>query len=142
MDPTVAAGAAAGANHFSIIGLFLQADMVVKTTYSKETGKSYQIVSQSGPALWRNEVLGTLLDNEKRMSQPGNVGTALINSANYEMKLDANPHEQLEQFRLSVFDTHRALTSLARPCHQYLLVRAISWIPVLHGLSFLHQGIL
>lgn len=30
MDPTVAAGAAAGANHMSIVGLFLQADMVVK----------------------------------------------------------------------------------------------------------------
>src|ERR1019366_10013129 len=40
------------------------ADMVVKTTYRKETGKSYEVVSQSGGAVWRNEVLGTLLDNE------------------------------------------------------------------------------
>ena len=40
-------------------------------------------------------MLGTLLDNEKRMSQPGNVGTALINSSNYEMKLDANARERL-----------------------------------------------
>ena len=70
------------------------ADMVVKTSYRKETGKSYEIVSQSGGAVWRNEVLGTLLDNEKRMSQPNNVGTALINSSNYDMRLDANAHEQ------------------------------------------------
>ena len=70
------------------------AEMLVKTTYRKETGKSYEIVSQSGSSIWRNEVLGTLLDNEKRMSQPGNVETALINSTNYEMTLDANAREQ------------------------------------------------
>ena len=52
-------------------------------------------MSQSGAAVWRNEVLGTLLDNEKRMSQPGNVGTALINSSNYDMKLDAMPGSSL-----------------------------------------------
>jgi hypothetical protein len=71
------------------------AEMLVKTTYRKQTGKSYEIVSQSGSSIWRNEVLGTLLDNEKRMSRPGNVETALLNSTNYEMKLDANPQEQL-----------------------------------------------
>jgi hypothetical protein len=70
------------------------AEMLVKTTYTRQTGKSYEIVSQSGSSLWRNEVLHTLLDNEKRMSQPGNVETALIDSANYEMKLDANPRQR------------------------------------------------
>ena len=71
------------------------AEMMVKTAYRKQTGKSYNIISQSGAAIWRNEVLGTLLDNEKRMSQPGSVETALINSANYEMKLDANARERI-----------------------------------------------
>ena len=71
------------------------AEMVVKTTYTRQTGKSYEIVSQSGSPLWRNQVLRTLLDNEKRMSQPGNVGTALINSANYEMTLDSPPRQSL-----------------------------------------------
>ena len=71
------------------------AEMLVKTTYTKQAGKSYEIVSQSGSSLWRNEVLHTLLDNEKRMSQPGNVETALIDSANYEMKLDASPWDHL-----------------------------------------------
>lgn len=71
------------------------AEMVVQTVYRKETGKSYTILSQKGSSIWRNEVLGTLLDNEKKMSQPGNVETALINSSNYEMKLDANPRQGL-----------------------------------------------
>lgn len=71
------------------------AEMVVQTVYRKETGKSYTILSQKGFSIWRNEVLGTLLDNEKKMSQPGNVETALINSSNYEMKLDANPRQGL-----------------------------------------------
>ncbi len=44
----------------------------------------------------RSEVLGTLLENEKRMSQPGNVETALIDSANYDMKLTSDPHRELE----------------------------------------------
>jgi hypothetical protein len=71
------------------------AEMLVKTTYTRQTGKSYEIVSQSGSSLWRNEVLHTLLDNEKRMSQPGNVETALIDSANYDLKLDASPRDRL-----------------------------------------------
>jgi len=71
------------------------AEMLVKTTYRKETGKSYQILSQSGSSLWRNEVLKTLLENEQRMSQPGNVETALINSSNYEIKFDKNAAQTL-----------------------------------------------
>jgi hypothetical protein len=80
------------------------ADMVVKTTYRRETGKSYEIVSQSGGTVWRNEVLGTLLENERRMSQPGNVGTALINSSNYDMTLDANAREQFNGRECLVLD--------------------------------------
>ena len=72
------------------------ADMVVKTTYRKESGKSYTIVSQSGSSFWRSEVLDRLLDNERHMSQPGNVGTALINSSNYEMSLDQNSVQNLD----------------------------------------------
>jgi hypothetical protein len=71
------------------------AEMLVKTTYRKQTGKSYEILSQNGSSLWRNEVLKTLLENEQRMSRPGNVETALINSTNYEMKLDKNPTQSL-----------------------------------------------
>jgi hypothetical protein len=87
------------------------AEMLVKTTYRKQTGKSYEIVSQSGSSLWRNEVLHTLLDNEKRMSQPGNVETALIDSANYEMKLDANPRDRVNGRDCLVLDITPKRTS-------------------------------
>jgi hypothetical protein len=78
--------------------------MLVKTTYSKQSGKSYDVISQSGSSLWRNEVLHTLLDNEKRMSQPGNVETALIDSANYDMKLDPSPRQRLNDRDCLVLD--------------------------------------
>lgn len=71
------------------------ADMVVQTTYRRETGKSYQIISQSGSSFWRGEVLNRLLENEKRMTKPGNLETALINSSNYQMKLDRNATQDL-----------------------------------------------
>jgi hypothetical protein len=87
------------------------AEMLVKTTYRKQTGKSYEIISQSGSSFWRNEVLATLLDNEKHMSLPGNVETALINSANYEMKLDANAREQLNGRKCLVLDINPRRTS-------------------------------
>lgn len=79
-------------------------EMLVKTDYHKASGKSYTILSQSGSSFLRNEVLGTLLDNEKRMSQPGNVETALLDSNNYEMKLDANFRENLNGHDCLVLD--------------------------------------
>ena len=87
------------------------AEMLVKTTYRKQTGKSYDIVSQSGSSIWRSEVLGTLLDNEKRMSQPGNVETALINSSNYEMTLDPDARERLNDRDCLVLDITPRRTS-------------------------------
>jgi hypothetical protein len=61
------------------------AEMTVKTTYQKNIGKSYSILSETGPELLRKQVLEAILDNEKRMSQPDNRATAVITSANYEM---------------------------------------------------------
>ena len=72
------------------------AEMTVQTVYRKGSGKNFTVLSQSGSSLLRTEVLGTLLDNEKRMSRPGNVETALIDSANYEMRLAPKPHQQLD----------------------------------------------
>jgi outer membrane lipoprotein-sorting protein len=60
------------------------ADMTVKTSYTKDAGKSYAILSENGSALFR-KVLETVLDNEKRLNQPANRVTALIDSANYNM---------------------------------------------------------
>lgn len=61
------------------------AEMMVKTTYAKDVGKSYQIVSESGSALLQKEVLGRALENEKTLNGPANRAQALITSANYEM---------------------------------------------------------
>jgi hypothetical protein len=87
------------------------AEMLVKTTYRKQQGKSYEIISQSGSTFWRNEVLATLLNNEKHMSLPGNVETALIDSANYEMTLDTTAREQLNGRDCLVLDINPRRTS-------------------------------
>jgi hypothetical protein len=97
------------------------AEMMVRTTYHKDTGKSYEILSQSGSSLWRNEVLKTLLENEQKMSKPGNVETALINSANYEMKLDKHSPQMLNGRNCVVLDI------TPRRVSQYLF-KGVLWV--------------
>ncbi len=63
------------------------AEMTVKTTYRKETGKSYAIVSESGSAILRKLVLSSILDNEQRINQPGTREGSWITTTNYEVKL-------------------------------------------------------
>jgi len=61
------------------------AEMTVKTTYEKNEGKSYQVLSERGPTLLRKEVLERALENEKSLNEPKNRVHELITSANYEM---------------------------------------------------------
>lgn len=63
------------------------AEMTVHTVYNVETGKTYTPISQSGSSIIRSQVLGTILDNEQRVNQPGNREASWITSANYQMKL-------------------------------------------------------
>jgi hypothetical protein len=63
------------------------AGMTVRETYRKETGKDYQILSQSGSAIIRKLGLDPILEREKEINLPGNVQQAWITSANYEMTL-------------------------------------------------------
>jgi outer membrane lipoprotein-sorting protein len=72
------------------------AEMTVKTVYRKGQGKNFTVLSETGSAFVRKEILGSVLDNEKRLSQPGNVETALINSQNYDMKLDSTGPQQID----------------------------------------------
>jgi hypothetical protein len=72
------------------------AEMTVKTTYQKDSGKSYAIVSQTGSEIIRNLVLGAILENEKRINQPGIREGAWITSANYEMKLKLGGTQPLD----------------------------------------------
>jgi hypothetical protein len=72
------------------------AEMTVMTTYKKESGKSYVIVSQTGSSIVRNLVLRTILENEQRLNQPGVREGAWITSANYEMKLKPGGTQPLD----------------------------------------------
>jgi outer membrane lipoprotein-sorting protein len=63
------------------------AEMTVRTTYRKDSGKSYAILSESGSEFIRKHVLETLLNNEKQINLPGNRERSWFISANYEMKL-------------------------------------------------------
>lgn len=72
------------------------AEMTVKTTYKQETGKSYEILSESGSAVLRRFVLGAILDNEKQLNQPGTREGSWFVSANYEMKLKSPATERID----------------------------------------------
>ncbi len=63
------------------------AEMTVITTYQKDSGKSYRIVSQTGSKIIQKLVLGAILDNEKQLNEPGIRESAWITSANYQMEL-------------------------------------------------------
>lgn len=72
------------------------AEMTVKTTYKKATGKSYEIQSQSGSAVMRNLVLGAILDNERHVNEPGVREGAWITTANYEMTVKPGGIQQMD----------------------------------------------
>lgn len=61
------------------------AEMTVKTTFTRDVGKSYQIESESGSELLRKEVLARVLEDEKTMNEPANRAQELITLANYRM---------------------------------------------------------
>jgi hypothetical protein len=63
------------------------AEMVVKTTYQRDVGKNFSVVSETGPLLLR-KMLETILDSERKMTQPANRATAVITPGNYEMTVN------------------------------------------------------
>jgi outer membrane lipoprotein-sorting protein len=71
------------------------AEMTVKTLYKRDSGKSYTILSQSGPEIVDKMAFGQLLENEQRINQPGNREASWFTSANYEMKLRPGPTQPL-----------------------------------------------
>jgi hypothetical protein len=106
------------------------AEMTVKTTYRKETGKSYAIVSQSGSEIIRKLVLGAILDNEQRINQPGIREGSWFTSANYEMKLKPGGTERVdgrECFVLNVLPLRKTPFliegTLWVDAHNYLIVQ-------------------
>ena len=69
------------------------AEITVKMTYRRETGKSYQVLSESGSALLRRLVLDPILEREGEINRPGKVEQAWIVSANYDMTLKPGPQK-------------------------------------------------
>ena len=63
------------------------AEMTVKTTYQRDKGKSYAVLSQSGSELLLKQVLGRVIDGERTATKPANRPAALITSANYTMRV-------------------------------------------------------
>ena len=72
------------------------AEMTVKTTYSKESGKSYAILSESGTEIIRRLVLGSILENEQHINLPGVREGSWITSANYEMHVKPGGIQSLD----------------------------------------------
>jgi hypothetical protein len=66
-----------------------QAEMVVKAEYHKGTGKTYQVVSRSGPSLLKGRVFDSILRGEMDMSRGEVRSRALIVSQNYTIHLVA-----------------------------------------------------
>lgn len=63
------------------------AEMTVRVTYKKGTGKDYQVLSQSGSSLILKHGLQPLLENEKAINDPAKIAQSWFTSANYNMQL-------------------------------------------------------
>jgi hypothetical protein len=63
------------------------AEATIETTYKRGQGKTYKVLSRTGPLILRNRVLDRLLQEERDMSRGRMREQAIITSANYEMKL-------------------------------------------------------
>ena len=72
------------------------AEMKVKTTYKKGSGKSYVILSQSGSGFIQRIALLPLLDNEKNVNIPGNVEKSWFTSTNFTMKLKPGVTQKID----------------------------------------------
>jgi len=60
--------------------------VTVRTTYNRNTGKDYVIVSQTGSALLRSAVIDRVSSNEKEMAKASNRESVALTSANYDMR--------------------------------------------------------
>ena len=72
------------------------AEMTVKTTYRKESGKEYAIQSRSGSEAIQKFVLDSILENEKHINEPGVREGSWMTSDNYSMKLKPGGPQQMD----------------------------------------------
>jgi hypothetical protein len=62
------------------------AEMVVNVEYKKGVGKTYQVVSRTGPSFLQTGVLDRMLKAEAELSRGQARASAVVTSANYKMK--------------------------------------------------------
>jgi hypothetical protein len=69
--------------HYTIINSHFQtpAKALVKVTYSRDTGKSYEVLSRSGPSLLANRVLNSMLAEEQKLSRSSSRSLSEITPA-------------------------------------------------------------
>ncbi len=87
------------------------AEMTVKSTYRKGSGKTYEILSQKGSQFLIRIGLRPLLDNERDINLPGKVAQSWFTSANYEMGLKSPATERMngrECYVLGITAKHKA----------------------------------
>ena len=109
------------------------AEMTVKTTYQKNSGKIYTIVSQTGSEIIQKLVLDTILDNEKHLNEPGIREGAWITSENYEMKLEPGGIQLLDGWHCLV------LTLIPKRKESYLIDGTL-WVDSADGSIVQLQG--
>lgn len=92
------------------------AQMTVKTLYQKSSGKTYTILSQSGPSVIRKLVLGALLDDEKRINNPANREASWFTSANYAMSVQPGAPQPVDGRKCYAIalDPHQKAPNLIR----------------------------
>jgi hypothetical protein len=71
-------------------------EMIVKTTYRRESGKNYAVVSANGSTLVRKFGLDPIIETEKNINLPGNAEHSWVTSANYEMTLKSAAPERMD----------------------------------------------
>lgn len=80
------------------------AEITVKMSYRRGSGRTFRIVSQSGSDLIRKFGLIPLLNAESRLSEPGALEHTWFTTANYRMQLKSSQTEPLNGRQCYVLD--------------------------------------
>jgi hypothetical protein len=93
--------------------------MTVHVTYKRGAGKTYEVVSRSGPGLLQRRVLDRLLEEESAMSRGTERQRSLLTTANYSMEVTGS--EQIAGRQCYVL----RLTPKSRNTH---LLKGRAWV--------------
>jgi len=63
------------------------AELTARSTYSRDKGKDFQVLSRTGSGFLQSQVLDRVLDHEKELYAPDTRKRSLVTTDNYEMKL-------------------------------------------------------